>query len=58
MAEDTQVRIRRETIKQYRKWAEITGRNLTDLLNIALVFALRKQSEVEREVAQKLEPKP
>jgi hypothetical protein len=52
----TQARIYVATLNQYRKWAKITGRNLIDLMNIALLFALRKQSEVEREIALKLEP--
>jgi hypothetical protein len=54
----TSARIYEGTMKQYRRWANLTGRNITDLMNIALLFALRKQSEVEREVAMKLEPKP
>lgn len=57
MAEKTtSARVYCKTMMEYRKWAEVTGRNITDLMNIALLFALRKQSEVEREVAQKLEP--
>jgi hypothetical protein len=54
----TQARVYVKTLNEYRKWAKITGRNLVELMNIALLFALRKQSEVEREVAMKLEPKP
>jgi hypothetical protein len=50
-------RVSTGVLNQYRRWANLTGRNITDLMNIALLFALRKQSEVEREVAQKLEPK-
>lgn len=51
----TQVRIRTKTLNEYRLWAKITGRNITDLVEIALKFGLRKQSEVEREVVQQLE---
>lgn len=50
-------RIYEKTLNEYRRWAKMTGRNLTDLMNIALLFALRKQSEVEREVSAKLEAK-
>lgn len=57
-AKTKSVRINGKTLMQYRVWAEQTGRNLSDLLNIALLFGLRKQSEVEREVAMKLEVKP
>ena len=52
----TSARVYETTITKYRRWANLTGRNITDLMNIALLFALRKQSEVEREVAMKLEP--
>ncbi len=51
-------RIYEPTLEQYRKWANATGRNLADLMNIALLFALHRQSEIEREVAMKLEAKP
>jgi hypothetical protein len=53
----TSARIPKKTVMEYRKWAALTGRSLTGLLNIALLFALRKQSEVEREGAMKLEDK-
>ena len=59
MAEKTEsAKMVTSTLKEYRKWAKLTGRNLCDLVNIALLFALRKQSEVEREVVEKLEAKP
>ncbi len=58
MADKTSsARIYEKTLDQYRKWANMTGRNLTDLMNIALLFALRNQAQIEREVALKLEGK-
>jgi hypothetical protein len=55
MSEQTSsARIYEKTLIEYRMWANTTGRNLTDMLEIALRFGLRKQSAVEREISNEL----
>jgi hypothetical protein len=51
------IRAKKETHKKYIDWARSTGRNVADMVNIALLYALRHQSDVEHEVALTLEPK-
>ncbi len=51
------VRIRQSLMRQYRDWAGATGRRVSDVIEIALLSALRRQAEIERELIAKLEVK-